>query len=144
MGAFAVAAVLIIGFIFFNQHQTHNQLNHRIIAEIAMNHNKQLNAEIVTNNYDDLQKQMDRIDFQIYSPTIPQDHVLLGGRYCSIQGELATQLKLQDKKTGDVTTLYVTHLAKHLQEVQEQTATHNNTTIRLWKTSDRFFGHASN
>lgn len=80
------AALLIIGFVFFNHYQSHNQLNQRVIAEIAMNHSKQLDAEITSQNYDDLQTKLDRVDFPIFSETIPDNHQLLGGRYCSIQG----------------------------------------------------------
>ncbi|MFT5369835.1 MAG: hypothetical protein ACI8V2_004813 [Candidatus Latescibacterota bacterium] len=75
---------------------------------------------------------------------IPKDHQLLGGRYCTIQGELAAQLKRQHKKTGDVKTLYVTRLTQSLQNVQAQTTTQNNITIQTWKTSDCLFGLAFN
>lgn len=137
------AALLIIGFVFFNHYQSHNQLNQRVISEIAMNHSKQLDAEISTPNYSDLQTKLDRIDFPIFSETIPNDHQLLGGRYCSIQGELAAQLKLQHKKSGDVKTLYVTRLTPTLKDIETQTTTQNNVTIQLWQTSDCLFALAS-
>ena len=140
----AVAATLvIIGFSVFNHYQNQSQLHQRVIAEIAMNHSKELNIEIATSQYDDLQVKLDRIDFPIYSDTIPRNHQLLGGRYCSIQGELAAQLKLQNQKTGDVKTLYVTRLTDKLKTLPSQTTTQNNITIQLWQTNNRLFGLAS-
>ncbi|MBT3604216.1 MAG: hypothetical protein HOE48_13560 [Candidatus Latescibacteria bacterium] len=137
------AALLIIGFVFFNNYQAQNLLNQRVITEIAMNHSKQLDAEITTSDYDDLQTKLNRVDFPIYSETIPENHQLLGGRYCSIQGELAAQLKLKHKKTGDVKTLYVTRLTPTLKNVKNQTITQNSITTQLWKTSDCLFALAS-
>ena len=39
---------------------------------------------------------------------------LIGGRYCSIQGETAAQLRMQDKATGDIQIVYQAPYNKEL------------------------------
>ena len=87
---------------------------------------------------------LNRLDFALLpsDPTIRGTYTLLGGRYCSVQGALAAQLKVKNKKTGDVLTLYVTRLTKPLKSIASQTTTHDNVTIRLWIDNDRLFGLA--
>ena len=138
------AAVLILGFLFTDHHLEKNRLKDRVLAEIAMNHNQQLQVEVTGNRYQNLQIQLNRLDFALLpsDPTVRETYTLLGGRYCSIQGGLAAQLKVKHKRTGDVLTLYVTRLTKPLKAIASQTATHDNVTIRLWTDNDRLFGLA--
>ena len=100
MPIFATAAVLIIGFLFLNRHLESNRLNRQVLAEIAMNHSKQLNVEIATTRYDILQTKLDRLDFALRPAdhALQETYTLIGGRYCSIQGELAAQLKLRHRE----------------------------------------------
>ena len=97
---FATAAVLIVGFLFLNRYLEWGRLNQQVLAEIAMNHSKQLNVEVATGRYDILQTELDRLDFALgpADPALQEAYTLIGGRYCTIQGGLAAQLKLRHKK----------------------------------------------
>ena len=140
----AAAALFLIGIFSLNTYWERHQLNQRVLAEIAMNHNKRLSVEVSSNQYADVQQGLDRLEFAILplDLTVIENHELLGGRYCSIQGHLAAQLKLKHKKTGNVKTLYVTRLTESLSDVHTQTTTTSGVTIRLWKTGSRLFGLA--
>jgi len=68
---------------------------------------------------------------------------LIGGRYCSIQGGLAAQLKVRSKASGKVATLYVTTLTDKLQRIKGQRVVQDNVDIHLWQQQGRFFGLAT-
>ena len=133
------AAVLIVAFLAVDRYTGALELNDRILAEIAMNHTKQLDVEFPTAQYEALQNKLDRLDFDISpEPSLRQNHDLIGGRYCSIQGQLAAQLKLRSG-AGRIQTLYVTRLTDDLESIVPQTTQHEGIPIRTWMLDDRFF-----
>ena len=66
--------------------------------------------EIETSSIQDIRDYFTQLDFLPIESGIVQKNTkeLLGGRYCSIQGVTATQLRLKDKSSGQVQTLYQT------------------------------------
>jgi hypothetical protein len=141
--AIATAAVLLIAFGFYEGNVLKRDLASRVFQEIAMNHEKALDIEVASVDYRELQGQMDRIDFEISPGTeFTGTYSLIGGRYCSIQGGLAAQLKVKHAGTGIVHTLYVTRLTSTLEPLPEQARNHGNTHIKLWKDGLRLFALA--
>ncbi|MAE95782.1 MAG: hypothetical protein CL910_14085, partial [Deltaproteobacteria bacterium] len=71
-----------------------------ILREIALNHSKNLTVEFAAVGYPRLREQMAELDFSLRAPrrTPGGDLHMLGGRYCSIQGRLAAQIKLEDER----------------------------------------------
>ena len=141
--AVATAAILIVGFGLYARYESWQSVTHRVLQEITMNHEKGLDIEVASADYRDLQSRLDRIDFDI-SPgkEIRGSFELIGGRYCSIQGELAAQLKVKHTASGIIHTLYVTRLTAGLSEISEQTSALTGTPIRVWKDGARLFGLA--
>ena len=82
-------AVIIGQFYHFNK-----STSELVLAEIAMNHNKRLDSEYIFNDFNQLKLAMQRLDFELLSP-VNLSLKLIGGRYCSIQGNLAAQLKVK-------------------------------------------------
>lgn len=79
----------------------------QIADEVALNHLKQRPLEVHGGASDELQTYFDELGFRLLlqpQSLGPQD-ALLGGRYCSIRGVTAAQLRLRDE-TGRVETLY--------------------------------------
>ncbi len=85
-------------------------LDARIGAEVAKNHIKLKPLEVQSSDLAVVRKYFTELDFTpIESALIkPLDKTLLGGRYCSIQGVTAAQLRLKDNKTGQIQSLYET------------------------------------
>ena len=145
-----VVAVLAIG-LFGLQHQfgSGSALD-EVLAEVAMNHEKRLSVEVASDRYQVVQAGLDRLDFPILPARrgLLDNYGLLGGRYCSIRGELAAQLKVQDRISGNTITMYVTPLTDALEgvvardEVIERDV--DQVRIRLWGESGRFFALAAN
>ena len=68
---------------------------------------------------------------------------LLGGRYCSIQGGLAAQIKVRDTTDGRIHTLYATQMTPALEKIGAREDVRDEVRITLWSEGDVFFGLAT-
>ncbi len=138
-----VVMVMVVQF-FYHQQSHQSNLTALVLEEIAMNHNKKLDAEYVEARPEMLRAAMQRLDFPLNLPAdIQRDFQLVGGRYCSIQGGLAAQLKVRNRTSGAISTLYVTALTEKLARIQEQHVLQGSVDIHLWQQQGRFFGLAT-
>ena len=115
----------------------------RVAQEVALNHNKQLASEFISDNYSKLAASMEKLDFIIKPPDQLKNsgYRLLGSRYCSIQGNIAAQVKLVDPK-GEPMTLYVTQLNDELASLQNQSQSHESLLISNWHENGLFYSLA--
>jgi len=79
------------------------------LAEVAHNHLKALDPELISADYAKVQEYLERLDFEIAPPAggLLASFDLIGGRYCKVQGEFAAQLKLRPQSGGPTATAYV-------------------------------------
>ena len=114
-----------------------------IAAEVALNHNKNLAVEFSAKDYAELRDQMEKLDFTLRLPSLPGARGLrvVGGRYCSIQGQLAAQIKLEDDG-GRMVTLYETRFASGFAGLPEGDRTLEGLRIRIWRDGDLLLGLA--
>ncbi|MEM1058554.1 MAG: hypothetical protein AAGK14_04840 [Verrucomicrobiota bacterium] len=147
--AFAVAAAVAIlavwsGFLGQGSGSSEHSLAASVAGEVAKAHAKSLAPEVVTQDYATLQARLDRVDFAL-RPTrceTSANCVLLGGRYCSIQGELAAQLRLQKKDTGELYTLFVTRETPELRQLEKGDRWIGDANVRFWHEDGRFYALA--
>ena len=66
---------------------------------------------------------------------------MLGGRYCSIQGRLAAQIKLEDEH-GSVLTLFQTNFDERFDGLTEVQRELDGIRIRVWREGDLLFALA--
>ncbi len=113
-----------------------------IADEIAMNHNKRLDAEFETVSYAELRRTMNRLDFSLIEPRRASEDGLrlVGARYCSIRGQLAAQLRLETDD-GKRVTLYQTALTGALEGLETQVRA-GGLAIELWQEDGVFLGMA--
>jgi len=137
----AAAAVALLAIFLWNP----SSPPQAVATEIAKNHNAQLAMEISSSDYQEVAAKLDRIKFSLTPPSgeFSRQFTLIGGRYCSIQNELAAQLRVQENATGKMHTLYITPLTDDFSALQETTQTVKGVKVRLWTEGDRFFGLAS-
>ena len=95
-------------------------------------------------DYAGLQSQMSKLDFAPAPPSSPAGSSLhvVGARYCSIQGQLAAQIRARDP-AGLVYTLYETKLTDKLRGVTGEVKA-DGVRIRLWSENGLFYGLAVN
>ena len=111
----AVAAVffVVIGNLFYFSMSPQSPLvalDQRIGSEVAKNHINLKPLEIQTSSIQDIRQFLAKLDFSPIESVLLKGGTknLIGGRYCSIQGVIAAQLRLKDSKTGQVQSLYQT------------------------------------
>lgn len=101
------------------------QVSLLIAEEVVKNHLKMKPLEITSHSMHDMRAYFNQLDFSLRDSSLiaKSDLQLLGGRYCSIQGFTAAQLRLKHNKTGELETLYQapydSELFKELPNLQE-------------------------
>jgi len=87
---------------------------------------------------------MKKLDFTpVASSRIEKNGLrFLGARYCSIQGQLAAQIKLIDNN-GQIQTLYQTQMNSKLESLPEKMYVVNGVRITQWQENGLFFGLAT-
>ena len=104
-----IAATLIIAIaagLFISNQQA--SIGGKIALEVSKNHLKLKPLEVNSNQLSDLSNYFTQLDFKLVHTKILSDPnwELIGARYCSIQGNSAAQLRLKNKQTGVIETLY--------------------------------------
>ncbi len=115
----------------------------KVAREVALNHNKQLTSDYITDSYQNLVLLMKKLDFVPVSPALLKQsgYQVIGARYCSIQGHIAAQIKLITRH-GDELTLYQTRLNHKLALLDGQYYTVNKVQVRTWQEGRIFFSLA--
>jgi hypothetical protein len=145
-GALAVASLaLVVVLVRFPGAGPRNvrDLSQAIGREIALNHAKDLAPEFSATDYEGLRAAMEKLDFVLVEPARAEAgrlHVR-GARYCSIQGRLAAQIRLEDD-LGRHYTLYETSLDEALRGVPERELEISGARILLWQEAGLLFGLA--
>ena len=111
-----VLLVLIAGSIWSIQPRNSKEISIAIAEEVAYNHIKIKPLEVTSRSLDDVRNYFSELDFTLIDSSVvaAEGLQLLGGRYCSIQGESAAQLRMLDKQTGDVQMVYQAPYNKEL------------------------------
>lgn len=138
---FAVPALLVI--IVLKQ-TIFLPLHEKIANEVRFNHLKNMKSEILTQRFDDVGLFLSKLDFSVVkSRMLKADLILVGARYCSIQGRIAAQLKLIHSKTHKRYTLYEFLSKKELLSFDERAEIlDDEVLIKIWKEGDIGFALA--
>lgn len=114
-----------------------------VAREIAMNHGKALAVEFQASCCEDLCECMDKLDCSPVTPRRVRERGLrvVGARYCSIQGELAAQIRLEDRD-GRRWTLYQCPCTPALEDIRESSTTIDGVRVEVWQEEGLFMGLA--
>ena len=142
---YVAAFLVLITFTFVYFQFNNNKIEMSVAKEIAMNHNKQLEVEYAANDLNALGAKLSKLDFQLsdIKSELIGKYNLMGGRYCSIQGNLAAQLKLKNLSTDKFETLYVSKLNDELNKINPSEINMEGVKITLWKKDGLLYGKAS-
>jgi len=104
----AVLLLTVTGSLLFLEPSDPPENVTRLIREVAYNHNKNLDVEIRSNSLDEVRYFLSQLDFSlIKSQRLSADTwELIGGRYCSLLGQFAAQLKMRNRLTNHTHTFY--------------------------------------
>ncbi len=140
---YRIAALFIISTALFfgiGQYQYTTSLS-STVAEIRMNHLKGESPTIVSSNYRTVSESLNELAFAVPQSSKLTDYQLIGGLYCSVQGNRAAQLKLKSP-TGETVTLYVTQALGMLNKLQDDAIKDDTVKVSVWNEGPLFFGLA--
>lgn len=109
-------AVAVFLLVFFLTPYLQNQsgIQEKIAMEVVANHIKLKPLEIETSSIEAIRSYFKKLDFvPVNSQLVSQLGLeLIGGRYCSLQGNISAQLRVRKFGTNNVQTLYQTEYRK--------------------------------
>ena len=76
--------------------------------------------------------------------TTAPSFALLGGKYCSIQGVKAAQLKLRQHQSGIIHTLYIWPLTQTFKHLQAGAYKTDGVKVNVWADQHLLYGLARN
>lgn len=116
----------------------------RVVArEIAINHVKGLASDYPAEAFGDLSLMSDKLGFTPIEPSglAERGLTLEGGRYCSVQGCMAAQLRVTDE-SGDSYTLYQVRPDERIAGLGPATATVDGVDVEIWSEAGLVMGLA--
>lgn len=116
----AIAAVLVLSLalgVFWSLGVNNlDDVSQLIAEEVSYNHLKMKPMEVSSTSLNDVRAYFSKLEFSLSrSKFVASNNLqLIGGRYCSIQGETAAQLRMQDETTGNIQIVYQAPYNKEL------------------------------
>jgi len=140
----ALTAAIVIFFLVAAREEHRRTIERAVCAEVVMNHLKHSPLEIISSRYSEVQSALSRLDFSVMpaNSTILEAYRLMGGRYCSIQGVPAAQLRVQDVRSGKECTLYAVKAAGELRDVIATVDSMDGVRVEIWRQDNVLFGLA--
>jgi anti-sigma factor RsiW len=140
----ALAAAVAIFLLVADHEEYQRAIERAVCAEVVMNHIKHSPLEIISSQYSEVQAALSRLDFSIMpaNSTILETYRLMGGRYCSIQGVRAAQLRVQEIRSVKECTLYAVKAVGKLQAVAQTVDSIDGIRVEVWRQDNVLFALA--
>lgn len=142
---FAVAASALAYLFITGGAYDRNLALEKVAQEIAYNHAKGMRPEVLSKEYEEVSHFLGKLDFALIVPKrfSKDSWELIGGRYCSIAGKIAAQLRLRHRTTGQIYTLYEAQIPQTLKgQVLEADLEKQGSHVTLWKERGLLLGLA--
>jgi len=136
-----LAAVIL--FQWINIAPSQQQVIANISEEIAINHQKQFASDFSEASYAGLSKVMLKLDFKLIDSERLEsgEFEILGGRYCSLKGKIAAQIRLRNKE-GKIFTLYQASSHEAFEGIPDHSSQARGIDIEMWNEGGVFLGIA--
>ncbi len=144
VGIAALAALAFLGIGRRARAPRGPELARAIAAEVAANHAKLRPLDVEAATFVELRRGLDRLDFTLAEPRSPfcDDLVLVGARYCSIQGRPAAQIRLRDGR-GEPFTLYEVCDQASFADLADTELVVDGSIVRIWRADGLLFALAT-
>jgi len=133
----AVSLILILLTLFPRQ----NNLQ-KIALEVIYNHNKNLPSEFLVNKITGLNSRLLKLGFAIKETSSIEQYSVVGGRYCSIQGSTAAQIKL--RKNKEHATLYISNFSNIDKNKLPFFLSEDGVQVKVWIENNLLYAIARN
>ena len=146
--SFALAASLLLFSLAFmtHQHILASQQTDTVLREAALNHSSKLKMDSEAQTLVGLQGELDELLFEMKLPesSFFNKLAVLGGRYCTISGQLAAHLKLADLETSEQYSLFLTPSGGSLTRLKSDDVDVAGVDVKLWHENNVVYALASN
>lgn len=122
----------------------YGSLTQQVVAEIVYNHRQQGALLVESGQYGIVQAALGELDFPIRPrrDELIQAFALIGGKYCTITGSQAAQLKLNHRDNGIIHTLYVVPMTDDLEGIEPGIYETDGVQVELWSDQPLLYGLA--
>lgn len=116
----------------------------KVAGEIAMRHNGTRPLDIEASSFDAVQSGLKDLAFSV-TPHVKQGllsaYEVVGARYCWLEGQQGVHMRVRNRSTGVLCSLYIASLKGPLSELKESDReVHLQANdVTLWEDSDRLF-----
>lgn len=140
----AAVILLTLGIGLWLHISTDSSLTHQVVTEIGHNHHQHGALVVESDQYGVVQAALSELDFPLQPrrDNLVQDFLLVGGKYCTIQGLQAAQLKLNHRKSQIIHTLYVLPITDNIKDVEPGVYETNGVQVELWTDQLLLYGLA--
>ena len=116
-----------------------------VLREAALNHSSKLQIDAEGQSMTELQNKLQELPFDIRLPESEwfEQLALVGGRYCTISGNLAAHIKLSNPETSEQYSLFLTPAAENLKTLQSPEVEVFGVDVKLWQENDVVFAFAA-
>ena len=116
-----------------------------VLCEAALNHSSKLQMDAEGQSLVELQNQLQELTFDIKLPASEQFQQLavIGGRYCTISGNLAAHIKLSNPETSEQYSLFLTPAAENLKMLESPEVEVFGVDVRLWQENNVVYAFAA-
>ncbi len=146
LGFAMVASVALMSvFAMLHQFSLNSQQTGMVLREAALNHRSKLQMDAKADSLPELQTALSELPFTITLPETEffQRLSLVGGRYCTISGNLAAHIKLTDPNTNQQYSLFLTPYAENLKSMDSPAVEISGVEVKLWRENDVVYASAA-
>lgn len=141
--AAAAAFVMLVSFQLGKNYDV-SQFAQKVAGEIVMRHNGVRPLDVETSSFDGVQNSLKDLRFSV-TPHVKQGllsaYEVVGARYCFLEGQQGVHMRVRNRATGVLCTLYVASLNGPLKELRssEREVHLAANDVTMWEDDDRLF-----
>lgn len=138
-------AVCVLGLVSVLVHNVsvRSEQTERARKEVALNHSTRMDLEFKNVSVAQLDEQMNLLPFDLSLPaSITENYDIAGARYCSLSGQLAAHVKLIDRSTHRVVSVFLTKAAEELDAIKDSEKMINGVDVRIWRNDGIMYASA--
>lgn len=141
--AAAAAVVMLVAFQLGKSYDV-SEFATKVAGEIAMRHNGTRPCDIEADSFDAVQNGLKDLAFSVMPQAkqgLLSGYEIVGARYCWLEGQQGVHMRVRNRATGALCTLYIASLDGPLAELKasEREVRLEANDVTMWADSDRLF-----
>ena len=141
----AAAAAIVLAFAFqAGRTGEANEFTYEVAGQIAMRHESTAPLDVQSTSFEGVQDGLDKLGFSVTpegKSRLLSAYEVIGARYCRLEGQAGAHMRVKNRVTGAICTLYVATLKGSLKDL-EDTDQHLELEaheVDMWEENGRLF-----